>query len=95
MYYDIENDVKIVNRELQMLSVIFLSWGDPAQESPQWKSIVRMMWTWTLVLRNEEKIEWLAGSLQDCLFYRLHADAFREVPLIPEKNLKDQGVFGL
>lgn len=34
-----------------------------------------------LVLRNHEKIEWLAGSLLENLFYKLYDEAEREVPL--------------
>nr|CBN82077.1 Structural maintenance of chromosomes flexible hinge domain-containing protein 1 [Dicentrarchus labrax] len=37
-----------------------------------------------LVLRNEEKIEWLAGGLMENLFYRLYDEAGREVPLTTE-----------
>ncbi|KAI3355352.1 hypothetical protein L3Q82_018194, partial [Scortum barcoo] len=37
-----------------------------------------------LVLRNEEKIEWLAGGLLENLFYRLFDEAGREVPLTDE-----------
>lgn len=37
-----------------------------------------------LVLRNKEKIEWLAGGLLENLFYRLYDEAGREVPLAAE-----------
>ncbi|XP_033494631.2 structural maintenance of chromosomes flexible hinge domain-containing protein 1 [Epinephelus lanceolatus] len=33
-----------------------------------------------LVLRNDEKIEWLAGALLENLFYKLYDEADREVP---------------
>lgn len=32
-----------------------------------------------LVLRNDEKIEWLAGALLENLFYKLYDEADREV----------------
>ncbi|XP_069552437.1 structural maintenance of chromosomes flexible hinge domain-containing protein 1 [Brachyistius frenatus] len=34
-----------------------------------------------LMLRNNEKIEWLAGGLLENLYYKLHDEAGREVPL--------------
>ncbi|XP_042366251.1 structural maintenance of chromosomes flexible hinge domain-containing protein 1 [Plectropomus leopardus] len=34
----------------------------------------------SLVLRNNEKIEWLAGGLMENLFYKLYDEANREVP---------------
>lgn len=37
-----------------------------------------------LVLRNKEKIEWLAGGLLENLFYKLYDEAGREVPLTAE-----------
>uniref|UniRef100_A0A3Q0SBE8 Structural maintenance of chromosomes flexible hinge domain containing 1 n=1 Tax=Amphilophus citrinellus TaxID=61819 RepID=A0A3Q0SBE8_AMPCI len=37
-----------------------------------------------LVLRNSEKIEWIAGGLLENLFYRLYDEAGREVPLTAE-----------
>lgn len=37
-----------------------------------------------LVLRNKEKIEWLAGGLLENLFYRLYDETGREVPLAAE-----------
>ncbi|XP_041669766.1 structural maintenance of chromosomes flexible hinge domain-containing protein 1 [Cheilinus undulatus] len=37
-----------------------------------------------LVLRNKEKIEWLAGSTLGDLFYKLYDEAGREVPLSAE-----------
>uniref|UniRef100_UPI0037E73A68 structural maintenance of chromosomes flexible hinge domain-containing protein 1 n=1 Tax=Semicossyphus pulcher TaxID=241346 RepID=UPI0037E73A68 len=37
-----------------------------------------------LVLRNNEKIEWLAGGLLENLFYKLYDEAGREVPLSDE-----------
>ncbi len=43
-----------------------------------------------LVLRNEEKIEWLAGGLLENLYYRLYDEASREIPLTAEiaSNIK-------
>lgn len=41
-----------------------------------------------LVLRNNEKIEWLAGGLLENLFYRLFDEAGREVPLADETATK-------
>lgn len=41
-----------------------------------------------LVLRNNEKIEWLAGGLLENLFYRLFDEAGREVPLADETASK-------
>lgn len=37
-----------------------------------------------LVLRNSEKIEWIAGGLLDNLFYKLYDEAGREVLLTAE-----------
>ncbi|KAM7369792.1 hypothetical protein PAMP_011083 [Pampus punctatissimus] len=37
-----------------------------------------------LVLRNNEKVEWLAGSLLESLFYKLYDEAGREVSLTAE-----------
>lgn len=37
-----------------------------------------------LVLRNNEKIEWLAGGLLENLFYKLYDEAGRKVPLTVE-----------
>ncbi|XP_039900102.1 structural maintenance of chromosomes flexible hinge domain-containing protein 1-like isoform X2 [Simochromis diagramma] len=37
-----------------------------------------------LVLRNSEKIEWIAGGLLENLFYKLYDEAGREVPLTAE-----------
>ncbi|KAM7390298.1 hypothetical protein PAMA_008462 [Pampus argenteus] len=37
-----------------------------------------------LVLKNNEKVEWLAGSSLECLFYRLYNEAGREVSLTAE-----------
>lgn len=37
-----------------------------------------------LVLRNSEKIEWIAGGLLDNLFYKLYDEAGREVSLTAE-----------
>ncbi|XP_039473441.1 structural maintenance of chromosomes flexible hinge domain-containing protein 1 isoform X5 [Oreochromis aureus] len=37
-----------------------------------------------LVLRNSEKIEWIAGGLLENLFYKLYDEADREVPLTAE-----------
>ncbi|KAK2859596.1 hypothetical protein Q5P01_004216 [Channa striata] len=37
-----------------------------------------------LVLRNNEKIEWLAGGLLENLFYKLYDEGGREVPLTAE-----------
>lgn len=37
-----------------------------------------------LVLRNKEKIQWLAGGLLENLFYKLYDEADREVPLSAE-----------
>lgn len=41
-----------------------------------------------LVLRNKEKIEWMAGGLLENLFYRLYDEAGREVPLTAEIGSK-------
>lgn len=37
-----------------------------------------------LVLKNNDKIEWLAGGLLENLFYKLYDEADREVPLSKE-----------
>lgn len=37
-----------------------------------------------LVLRNSEKIEWIAGGLLENLFYKLYDEAGREVSLTAE-----------
>lgn len=43
-----------------------------------------------LVLRNSEKIDWIAGGLLENLSYKLYDEAGREVPLTPEiaSNIK-------
>ncbi|CAJ1082502.1 structural maintenance of chromosomes flexible hinge domain-containing protein 1 isoform X3 [Xyrichtys novacula] len=41
-----------------------------------------------LVLKNDEKIDWLAGSVLENLFYKLYDEAGREVPLSQETATK-------
>ncbi|XP_059182783.1 structural maintenance of chromosomes flexible hinge domain-containing protein 1 isoform X2 [Centropristis striata] len=82
-------EVQIINGEPQNLQVQFKM---PSQRNVE--SVVRQLRVIpstrvtrmelcsdnNLVLRNDEKIEWLAGSLLQNLFYKLYDEAGREVP---------------
>lgn len=85
-------NVKIIKGEPQKLKVEF---GMPSQKNvasvtrelkvlPSTKVSSMELYSQgdeNLVIRNEEKIEWLAGGLLENLFYRLYDEACREVPL--------------
>lgn len=63
----------MVARELKVVPSTRVSWMELCSEDDE-----------NLVLRNNEKIEWLAGGVLENLFYRLYDEAGREVPLTAE-----------
>uniref|UniRef100_A0A7N8XFT7 Structural maintenance of chromosomes flexible hinge domain containing 1 n=1 Tax=Mastacembelus armatus TaxID=205130 RepID=A0A7N8XFT7_9TELE len=65
-------NLKIIKGEPQKLTVKF--------SMPVSKTVKRFL----LVLRNSEKIEWLAGGLLENLHYKLFDEAGREIRLTPE-----------
>uniref|UniRef100_A0A8C4HNU0 Structural maintenance of chromosomes flexible hinge domain containing 1 n=1 Tax=Dicentrarchus labrax TaxID=13489 RepID=A0A8C4HNU0_DICLA len=74
--------LKIIKQEPQTLRVKFEM---PVSKNKQSRILSGSnIYHNNLVLRNEEKIEWLAGGLMENLFYRLYDEAGREVPLTTE-----------
>ncbi|XP_029001668.1 structural maintenance of chromosomes flexible hinge domain-containing protein 1-like isoform X1 [Betta splendens] len=68
-----QKDIKTVTRELMVVPSTRVSVMKLYSENDE-----------NLVLRNNEKIEWLAGGLLENLVYKLYDEAGREVPLTSE-----------
>ncbi|XP_045903847.1 structural maintenance of chromosomes flexible hinge domain-containing protein 1 isoform X2 [Micropterus dolomieu] len=68
-----QKNIAMVARELKVVPSTRVSWMELCSEDDE-----------NLVLRNNEKIEWLAGGVLENLFYRLYDEAGREVPLTAE-----------
>ncbi|XP_044033095.1 structural maintenance of chromosomes flexible hinge domain-containing protein 1 isoform X2 [Siniperca chuatsi] len=66
-----QKNIALVTRELKVLPSRRVSWMQLCSDGK-------------LVLRNNEKIEWLAGGLLENLFYKLYDEADRAVPLTAE-----------
>uniref|UniRef100_A0A8D3C7E6 Structural maintenance of chromosomes flexible hinge domain containing 1 n=1 Tax=Scophthalmus maximus TaxID=52904 RepID=A0A8D3C7E6_SCOMX len=58
--------------------------GEPQKLKVQFVSKKKAFYDENLVLRNNEKIEWLAGGTLGKLFYKLYDEAGRAVPLTDE-----------
>ncbi|XP_070783878.1 structural maintenance of chromosomes flexible hinge domain-containing protein 1 [Enoplosus armatus] len=68
-----QKSVAPIMRELKVVPSTRVSWMEICSQDDE-----------NLVLRNNEKIEWLAGGLLENLFYKLYDEAGREVPLTAE-----------